>query len=135
MRPNEQVTQMEFSGMSWFFDSKDPHIQHIGITSKNRFSDALLGHYTALERKDMPKRPDLYYVGDHFSKLRPELLTEKKYMTLSKSDELLYLEVWSKTKRFEERDFEKLETKSSTSKIYSNGEFRIFFINPHTNGV
>jgi len=130
MRPNEQVTQMQFSGMSWFFGSKDPHVKHIGITSKHRFSDALLGRHVASERKDLPKHPINYYVGDHFSKLSHDILLNKKYMTLSMFDEVLYTKVWSSTKRFEESDFEKPETESSTNKIYSNGEFRIFFINP-----
>ncbi len=127
LRPNEQITYMEFCGMDWLLIYKDLDVHHIGITPKCRFIDAILGNIKAFAREDFPKSyKEESYVGDHFNKIRNGELNSNKYLTVSLLDELLHTEIWSKTHRFNLSDFNYIESSSNLIKIYNNGEFRSF---------
>jgi len=129
LRPNQQVTYMEYCGMEWLLTYKDLKISHIGITTKNRFLDAILGSSIASERKDFPKSYlNESYVGDNFKKIRNNELESDRYLTISYFDEILHITIWEKTKRFNIYDFKYIYSNANILKIYDNGEFKILLL-------
>jgi len=124
---NPQVTTMEFSGMDWFLNNKDPSITQQDVTNKYRFYDAIFGvKQSGTNRLGMESNFRESYVGDHFMNLKREQ-DPQTYLLICKLDRLLYTEVWTSQNRFEASDFDLLEYNSELEKIYCNRELDVYF--------
>ena len=131
MQPNQQVTAAEISGMEFYFNEKDPNIKTMGINSRYRFSFLIYGYSEGDQRLkkylDFPELINTYYVGDHFENI--STIKYPRYVVFSKSDQLLYTQVW-KTNRFTNEDFKNIENESYLDYVYSNGDLKVFYYLP-----
>lgn len=132
--PNDQVTTMEFSGMSFLF-SKNTELQYIGLSSVQRFGDAILGHIATMNRGEISPYlinkveviPDHFNFSDQNSTSFEENYNSKKLLHLSSFSERLYTDgAWKSVGRFNFDDFIRLESDKSVSKLYSNGDFKAY---------
>jgi hypothetical protein len=130
-QPTHQVTNMELTGVHWFFNYKNVPDLYIGMGHLNRFSDAIYGHSQSREREVFST---FYHSGipDHFGYANHTTLGESyaqdRYMVISKQDKALYVEVYPEIGRFNDIDFERVEDDSTVDRLYSNGELDVFFV-------
>ncbi|NAT10278.1 hypothetical protein C4E22_01785 [ANME-1 cluster archaeon AG-394-G06] len=128
---SSQITNMELTGVHWFFNYKNVPDLYIGMGHIHRFSDAIYGYSQSREREDFStffpsSIPDHFDYANHTS--LGELYAQDRYMVISKWNKALYLEVWPEIGRFNNSDFERVEDDSTVDMLYSNGELDVFFV-------
>ncbi|MFC1952567.1 hypothetical protein ACFLWR_00350 [Chloroflexota bacterium] len=134
IRPNNQVTIMDMTGMEWFIERKSETVGSVNImTPPGRFAVSILGMTEARQRADLDRgRYSGGKITDHFNYNTNNSLgisyVEDKYSVITKFDRVLYTELWEEVDRFNYDDFEKLESDTTTDKLYANGELDIYFI-------
>lgn len=121
LRPNQQITKMDLFGADWLFSkgNMDYDINAIMSIDYYRFADFILG--TDKRRLLYKKQSEI--IPDHFNYLNKSKEMDE-YMSISKSDIILYTEVWPQAKRYNSIDFKRND--DITNKLYSNGESHIF---------
>ncbi len=131
---NSQVTNMEMTGMAWFFEHQDNSllIDDRDVPQK-RFWVALYGVSTHSYniRHYPPDSP-----ADHFGYLENSLYgesyTEDRYYVDSKLSRIIYPELAPKSRllwKMMPEDFYRLDNEdTSVSKLYSNGEFWVYYV-------
>ncbi|MCO5383610.1 MAG: hypothetical protein NHB15_17305 [Methanosarcina barkeri] len=134
MTPNDQVTQMDLAGMTWYIGEKNITVKSVNImTPPGRFAMGIIGISEARKRADLDYgRYTSIKIPDHFDYIKNSSLGESygenKYAVITKYDRILYTTIWKSVGRFNDSDFEKLEHDSTVSKLYSNGELDVYFI-------
>lgn len=129
-RPNPQVTQMEMTGMERFIEEKDVDVAQVNImTELYRFADGVIGYVEREKRVDLKSREQL---SDHFAYEENNSLGEQfpddRYAIITSFDRLVYVTIWQIVGRFNNADFERLEKDPTVNRLYSNGEFDVYFI-------
>ena len=132
--PNPQVTQMEYTGMEWFFthQNDDLLIDSRGV-SQFGYANMIFG------TSNIPKNirassspPDHFGYNNH--KLYGENINQERYyidniISRTISPEIFpeYQKFWT----FNPQDFERMDKFDvSSSKLFSNGEFWVYLIRP-----
>jgi hypothetical protein len=130
---NQQVTETEINGMTWFFDHRNEEmvIQEIGL-SQSRFHDALFGK--AIPRKNI-RHGEVTRPVDHFSYIDKTSLgdyyEDQRYLLISVLGRILYPELipkYEESWRFTADDFCMLEKDNTVLRIYDNGNVNIYFV-------
>jgi hypothetical protein len=130
VRPNEQATQRDMAGMTWYLDEKDPLVLAFYVqTPPERFSQGILGNEATDLRRDMPyfSQVETHFGYDNFTTLR-EQHDGDRYVNINRYDRVVYQTVWQSLGRFNDADFEKLEQDPTVDRIYSNGEMDVLFV-------
>ncbi|MBT9148398.1 MAG: hypothetical protein DDT32_02170 [Syntrophomonadaceae bacterium] len=129
---NFQVTDMEMTGMRWFLDHRDEDILVDNIdVNQSRFTDAIRGRQEVI--------PNIRYKAlplDHFGYpdyvMFGESFREDRYFVDGKISRIVGPEVFPKFEhlwKFTPEDFQRLDNEDpSVSKVYSNGEFWVYFV-------
>lgn len=130
---NQQVSQMEIKGMSWFFTHRNEEMRtlELGI-SQSSFYSAIYGFSAPRENLWLEK----YSIPvDHFDYSTNESLgnyyKEPMYFVLPILGRIFYQEIYpefEKLWKFTSEDFEKLDADSSILNIYNNGDLDIYVI-------
>ena len=134
IRPNNQITTMDMTGMTWFIEQKNTEIGCVDImTPVGRFATGIQGAIEARERADLDRGSyGSEKVPDHFDYTNRtslgESYVEDRYSVITKLDRVLYTELWEEVGRFDDGDFEKLERDSTVDKLYANSELDVYFI-------
>ncbi len=130
-RPNQQVTNMELVGNSWFFNNNDPKFDISSIMSTNyyRFADVTIG----IDKTESKyNRGYINVVPDHFGYDKSikvgDSFNKPTYIPLSEHDEILYIQTWPQVHRYSESDFQKIKFDQSLNKVYNNNGFRVWLI-------
>ncbi|WP_048065327.1 hypothetical protein [Methanosarcina acetivorans] len=126
--PNNEITKMDMSGAEWLISYYNPSIGTTQIMSPvYRFANGILGIVNSTQFKHRePQVPDHFnythsiYLGESFA--------TDKYFMVTMFDRVVYVSVWKVVDRFNDEDFEKLNTDLSVDKIYSNRETNIYYI-------
>ena len=138
-QPNAQATYMEIEGTKWIVNYRDlsTKITHIGGASLYRFGVAEHGVYWFHTSK-VPLDPSFpippVRIPDHFGYQYYENIgqsvAENTYLALTKLDWILYEEIWKPPvpTRWGKEDFDELEHDPTADKLYSNGEFDVWYI-------
>ena len=130
---NQQVTETEITGMTWFFDHRNEEMlsQESGL-SQWRFHDAIFGR--SIPYKNIRYGEDARPV-DHFSYINKTLLgdyyEDQRYLVISILGRISYPELHPKYEehwRFTADDFCMLEKDSTVLRIYDNGNLNIYFV-------
>jgi len=136
--PNEQCTYMEIKGANWIINYRDSFVKVTNIgQGLYRYAIAIHGqdwyHHSPVPiDPTYPKPPVL--IHDHFGyqqyKTIGESVSESSYLVLTKLDRVLYEEIWKPPipTRWSREDFDKLEHDPTADKLYSNGEFDVWYI-------
>jgi hypothetical protein len=130
VRPGEQVTQMDMTGMTWYLEKKDPTVYAFYIaTPPERFAQAILGTHAADRRKDIEYDTQFmdHFGSDYYSTLG-EQYVENQYASIHTYDKAVYQTVWWRLDRFNDVDFARLEQDPTVNRIYSNGGMDCLFI-------
>jgi hypothetical protein len=131
--PNEQVSEMEINGMTWFFDHRNEEvpIQEIGLSQK-RFHDAIIGW--SIPGKNIRYGADTLPV-DHFDYINKTSLgdyyEDQRYLVIGTLGRMYYPEIHPKYEerwRFTADDFCMLEKDNTVLRIYDNGNVNIYFV-------
>jgi len=131
--PNQQVSEVELDGMTWFFDSRNEEIliQELGI-SQRRFHDAILcmpgsSKYIRYGKSTLPV--------DHFEYINKTSLgdyyEDQRYLLISHLGRILYPKVhpkYEKHWKFTPVDFCMLEKDSTVLRIHDNGNLNVYFV-------
>ena len=129
---NEQVTETEINGMTWFFDHRNEEmlIHEMGVT-QSVFHTAIFGR--AMSSKNI-RYGECTQPVDHFDYVNKTLLgdyyEDQIYLLISTLGRLYYPEVHPKYEehwRFTADDFCKLEKDNTILRIYDNGNVNIYF--------
>lgn len=129
---NHQVTNMEFTGMTWTFNNRNQNFSILERTGnlQNRFYDAIHG----IEKRFKMGTEIVYQ--DHFGYNQTnkigKLYEEEKYLIIVKLDRISYPELYPdyvKYWRYTPEDFVRIEMDDSVLKIYDNNEFNNYFMN------
>lgn len=141
-QPNPQISKSHLNGMEWFLINKDTNINSLRMESAapSRFTEFIYGLNTSKERIDLIKYISWTVIPDHLtydknSEIGQNVTIEKnktvnKYFPVAKVDILSYTKIWQAVGRYSDEDFNKLKNDKSADKIYSNGDFDIWFIFP-----
>jgi hypothetical protein len=124
MRPNDQTTLSEISGMNWLISQKDPDIETADIlTPVHRYVDLLYGYVHTLDRINQYGRINL---PNHFGLSTKNYfpMDKDRYLVISIYDKYAYLNIWQELNRFNINDFNRLDLCINTYKIYENGGFQ-----------
>ncbi len=133
-QPNDQVTTMELSGML-FLLHKNTELSYVGMSSVQRFADAILGHVAVTKRQDISQYivNSVEMIPDHFNYYSENITffgenyNSKKLLYLSKYSEQLYtVGAWKEVGRFNSNEFTRLESDKSADKLYNNGDFKAY---------
>jgi len=138
-QPNGQCTHMEIAGANWtlnYNDQSSGKVTHIG-QGLRRYAIAIHGqvwyyHSPVPIDPTYPNPPVL--IPDHFGyqqyKTIGESVSESVYFVLTKLDRVLYEEIWKPPipTRWSREDFDELEHDPTADKLYSNGEFDVWYI-------
>jgi hypothetical protein len=129
------VTRMDLIGMSWVLKYRDARflIDDIEVVQR-RFADYFLGSETPILNVRMASQ--VAWPSEHFGfpeyEAYGQLYEGDRYFLMDKASELRYPGVfpeyphhWS----FTPDDFIRLSRDPTVDKIYSNGEFRAFYVN------
>ncbi|HEY83011.1 MAG TPA: hypothetical protein G4O01_06990 [Dehalococcoidia bacterium] len=134
-QPNSQVTRAEFAGTHWIVSSSAPAYKATYIaTPLFRYCSGVHGASFARDNSIDPgfpyRRPIL--IPDHFNyqnyRTLGESFAESGYMMLSEFDRLLYQYAWKRVGRFKQEDFARLEQDPTIDRLYTNGEFDVWFV-------
>jgi len=134
-QPNSQVTRMEITGVRWIISNRDLSTKVTYIaTALFRYSTGIYGVNFVRQNSIDPGFPYRWPIPipDHFNyqirRTLGESTDESGYMMLSAYDRLLYQEAWGRVGRFNREDFDELEHDPTADKLYSNGEFDVWYI-------
>ena len=134
LRSNDQVTLMNMSGMTWFWENKDKRIGYTYIIAgPGTFAPGMTANVKA---REWNIRTSGYYpnddLPDHFGYREYDSLGESFasdwYALITSRDRIAYTTVWKIVGRFTADDFERLELDSNVDTLYSNGEMDTYFI-------
>lgn len=136
VRPSEQATQTDMTGMTWYLEEKNPLVPAIyAATPPDRFAQCILGTTPTRLREDT--RYDAFF-SDHFGYFNSdgsdnyttlgEQYVEDIYANINKYDKVAYQTVWRQLDRYNDVDFHRLEQDQTVSRIYSNGATDCLFI-------
>jgi len=134
-QPNSQVTRMEVAGIRWILSNRDMSTKVTYIaTSLFRYASGIYGGDFVRRNSIDPSFP--YHkpipIPDHFNYQNyptlGESFSESGYMMLSEFDRLLYQRAWKRVGRFGQEDFDRLEGDPAADKLYTNGEFDLWFV-------
>lgn len=137
LAPNDQTTYQRIEGTDWFLKHKDRDATTSGFGRFRpyRYAAFLLTPRERVERKDIPYwvEPPImpaYHFGYDTHQTLGESYPEDAYLAITQLDKAIYSEVYSKMAsiRFEPQDFERLNYDHSLDKLYSNGEFEIWWV-------
>ena len=125
---NLQVTKMDWNGMEWFFNYKNPDTTIYINQLPYRASHAIFGF-------DAPKpetRGAFSLAIPHFGYNGNETLAHSYnsdvYLVITGRDKAFYTKLWPKLGRFILNDFDRVDLDSAVNKIYFNGELEIWKI-------
>jgi len=127
--PNDQFTRMERQGYSWAFSHGDGDTAFVtfGVPSIFRFGNAALGIKGTGERDDITIRVN---VPDHFNydlyQTLGESFNKDTYFVITKSNILTFTELWTEIDRYSKSDLVELESDPTVTRLYSNGELKIY---------
>lgn len=128
MRPNDQITKRDVSGMNWLIDKKSPEFMTVNVMSPvSRFSDLIYGYSYKKGKDDLRIN---YNVPDHLG-IKNKLIfpiDTSSYLSITDYDIRSYTELWKDIDRYAKEDFYKLNLCDNVDKIYENGELRNFLI-------
>ena len=134
-QPNSQVTRMEIMGTKWILSNRDVSTKITYIaTSLFRYCSGIYGVDFVRQNSIDPGFPYRWPIPipDHFNyqnyRTLGESFGESGYMMISEYDRLLYQYAWEKVGRFNQEDFDKLEHDPTADKLYSNGEFDVWYV-------
>ena len=130
VRPNDQVTNSDMAGMTWYLDEKDPLVSDFHVlTPPARFSQALFGWNITHSRQDLDYASEVetHFGYDNFTTIR-EQYGRDIYVSINRPDRVVYQTVWQNLGRFNDADFERLEQDPTVDRIYSNGEMDVLFV-------
>lgn len=129
---NQQVTENEIIGMTWFFDHRNENmlIQEIGL-SQFRFHNAIYGRHAPVK--------NIWYENtrpiDHFDYTNQTSFGDYdediKYMLVTTLGRITYPELYPNYKkqwRFTPDDFHMLENDKTVLRIYDNSNLNVYFI-------
>ena len=138
-QPNGQCTHMEIAGANWTLNYRDPlsaKVTNIG-RGLRRYAIAINGqvwyHNSPVPIDPTYPNPPVLIL-DHFGyqqyKTIGESVDESAYLLLTQMDRVLYEEIWKPPipTRWSREDFDKLEQDPTVDKLYSNGEFDVWYI-------
>lgn len=130
---NHQVTEMEIEGSEWLFEERnqDHLIEERGFRQHRYYHM----HYGTVDTD-----PTIRWGGSspppHFNYTEYDTLgesyTEDRYVVLTQLSRIEYQERFPDYEdqwKFTPEDFERLETDSSTHRLYDNGEFNVYLVN------
>ena len=130
-----QTTQTEVEGMNWLFQNRDLDIKITSISiAQYRFSRLLLTPDELKAQKIPWQVPEELRVPRHFGYDNHSSLSasyEKDvYLGLTQKDKSVYVDVFPEMAecRWYPSDFEKLEYDRGVDKLYSSGEFDVWYI-------
>jgi hypothetical protein len=137
IRPGQQATQADMTGMTWYLEKKDPQVYAYWVsTDPARFAQCTLATTATRSREDI-RYHDVQF-RDHFGTDNYTAVGEQYagtiYGNITKYDKLAYQTVWQALNRFNDEDFERLEQDPTVDRIYSNGATDILFITGHAQG-
>jgi hypothetical protein len=129
---NSQVTRMEMTGMGWFLAHQDNSLPiHYIEFDPLRFADALLGTQNVPQNilgEALP--PD--HFGYASNNTYGESYTTNSYFVDSQISRVFYPAVYPEYKSlwsFTPQDFQKLDySDPSVDRVYSNGEFWVYYV-------
>ena len=147
LQPNFQITTEDVKGTDWFFQNKRIEVLYSTMGYIPTLPYYSLGNIVAHSREDirqsnsqmMKNYESVLPIGFGYNRFSTigEALQESRYLILTKrfylinSDPLnfkwLTVDPRIFTPGFQSEDFEKLDNDPSVEKLYSNGEFDIFF--------
>ena len=132
---NYQVTSSDFDGMNWFLSNRDESlsVNDIYVWPYN-LATGLRG--IAYQKANLQYHGAAYTLPpNHFGYLNYTMLgheySEDHYLLINKISEEFYVQVASdrpSLMRFTPQDFKRLLSDNSVHKLYSNGEFKSFYI-------
>jgi hypothetical protein len=128
---NNQITHMNLTGTKWFLEKKDINVGSRYILSNlANYATGVIGYKEASDRGDIHAYEN--YLPDHFGYPASSTLgtdfPADKYAAITKLDRTVYSTVWESVGRFNDADFERLESDTSVSKLYSNSEMDIYYV-------
>jgi len=130
-----QLTRTEVAGMDWFLHKKDTSIGSVQVhLLSSRYADLLLTPEEKERHEDIQgwftfSRPPFHFGYPNYTTLGA-FYAEDNYMVLGELDKVTYEEIMPQMAefRFARGDFERLEHDPSLDKLYTNGEFDVWFI-------
>lgn len=128
------ATQMEATGMMFYFDYRNENVPLTGITvAPGRFAVALLSPEEAVAQR-LPLHIEDQRVPWHFGyNLYLSLLYSydcEIYLIITKRDKLMYVDALPEVAeyRFTNQDFDRLNDDPNLYVLYSNGEFDLYLL-------
>jgi hypothetical protein len=130
-----QTTQTEVEGMDWLFHNRNLDIKMSGMSiAQYRFADLLLTPEEKAEQKIPWRLPEELRVPYHFGYNNSSSLStsydKDVYLGLTQRDMSAYVDVLPEMAelRWYPSDFEKLEHDQGVDKLYTSGEFDVFYV-------
>ena len=129
VRPNQQVTHRDMTGMIWYMEGKDPAVPaYCVMVLPERFSQATVGIKVTRLRLDWGSDWQLgtHFGYDNYTTVR-EQYDRDIYININRLDKVAYQTVWRSLDRFNDADYEMLEQDPTVDRIYSNGGMDVLF--------
>lgn len=119
--PNQQTTEMEFSGSSWFVNNHNANVptRERGIKMV-RFSAACCGQSNQIASQK---------ANPHFKYSSEGASTTSHYLLTSRKGRIAYPKLYPDYKNFWEftpDDFDQLQAHKETDRVYSNGDVNVY---------
>jgi len=130
-----QTTQTEVEGMDWLFHNKDLDIKITSVSiAQYRFANLLLTPDEMKAQKIPWRLPEELRAPHHFGYDNHSSLSasygKDVYLGLTQRDESIYVDVLPEIAelRWQPNDFEKLEHDRGVDRLYSSGEFDVWYV-------
>ncbi len=128
LQPSFGATHMDTTGEYWLLEQGNPELRVIGVgyVTPGRFARTLGLTY----EQNYPHWGGFAPQHFNYSEYQTfgESLAEDRYMSIDKTGELAYLELYPQIDRFTTSDFAKLQKDSTVDKLYANREMVIWYV-------
>lgn len=126
-QPSDHVSESQLEGFSTVFEMDDRSVGYVGIRQgPGRYADALFGANLADKQTVIVSRgavpPDVFRsqtIATHYR--------EPTYLVVTERDEVRESEVYGGL-RYDDSGFRSLSSQSGLSRVYTNGEVRLYYI-------
>lgn len=139
--PNQQVTRMDITGVAWLIEHRDPTVSADLNRMVSRLADGIFGTgwraAQGIYRVTGTTSP-IGALPDHFARSSDRRLGEHferdVYMPISMYDQVLHTIFFPEFEQFDQSDFEALYYDTTVSRVFTNGEFDMWYVQSISNG-
>lgn len=131
-KPNAQIGYQDILGTSWFFNNKAEKVPIFStLSNQPRIVEGIFGKSNAkvkgFRTEEVNQVPDHFnfFLSSHENKIQ----TTDSYFSLSMMDRITYLTVWNIIGRFDNNDFDDINSDEAIINAYSNNEYLVYFLN------